>query len=210
MKDKKIKPELFKKVHVHSEDDLPKDGSFCYYHLSITGEASEKIFGLYYTEELAKLFLNDIDWYLLPIESELASLESEPEDVKSAVIIQEFQKNFLIERNNECEHEVKTAYFRVKEIAMDYKYLIEKSLDGENYMPIAVTNDTTINTNEDGNLILTSQSQPKPTDAEIAKWALDNFSKEVQEENSPIYTAKVNALIKAAKAMRDNPEIFKQ
>ena len=59
---------IYKKIIIKSEADLPKNDTYCYTHSTISGEANEKLWKTFYQSGMVKMFLNEIDWYLLAVD----------------------------------------------------------------------------------------------------------------------------------------------
>jgi len=65
-----MKTELFKKVYIHSEKDLPKEAGFYFLHWKHTNDRMHTQMGVqYYDESIKGLWFGKgwYDWYLLPV-----------------------------------------------------------------------------------------------------------------------------------------------
>ena len=78
MKTEESKPELFRRIYIETEADLPKKED--YYHVLPINKSPEHILYSYYRDEYKNYWLNNIDWYFQPIE------QSEPAQKQNKIV----------------------------------------------------------------------------------------------------------------------------
>jgi hypothetical protein len=98
-----MKTELFKKVYILSEADLPKDGQYIAHYKKYDNNSPAGTVLCYFNhlnQHQKDNWLNNIDWYLQPIADELTQGQEKPDLTDNTTYIKEWFKNSEILSNH--------------------------------------------------------------------------------------------------------------